>query len=275
MNECYLNNRRCFAFNIWNCDSAKSVIDAARACNKDVILQTSSRIFEATDAVTMKTWLTRYTSTCEISVFLHLDHCRDINLLKRAVDSGWDSVMLDASHMSIKDNILLTNEASMYAHARGVFLEAEIGQIMGTEDDISVWEEGTASFYDIERFINEAEIDMIACAIGTAHGSYTSEPRINHKLISQVANISDIPFVVHGASGLLDAEVIRLLQHPNVRKINVSTDLKEAFRTGIGRVVSGRFLYEHKTDPTQILATIYDSVQEVAEKKMKLFDVSE
>lgn len=141
--------------------------------------------------------------------------------------------MYDGSHISLSDNIINTNKVTEYAHVHDVLIEAEVGNIIGVEDDIVVREGGVAAIEEVKSFLCQTEVDMIAVAFGTAHGLYKGTPVLHYDLIEQTAALTDIPFVVHGGSGLPDEVFVKLLQYSNIKKINISTDVKQAFRKGI------------------------------------------
>lgn len=266
LNKCY------FAFNIWDFDSAQAVIDAAAVCGCGVILQTSSRIFEAMEQEAIRSFVTCYGNKTGVKVYLHLDHCRKPEVIRQAVDIGWDSVMIDASALPLEENIAMTNVVCEYAHKRGALVEAEVGQIRGVEEDVVSDSEGVADIGEIERFIAAANMDMFAAAIGTCHGIYRKEPHIRHDMIEQIGHLTDKPFVVHGGSGLADGELRRLLAHDNVRKINISTELKQAYREGIMRAGVSGLMQSSAFEVTAVKKEIYEAIRAVAEHKMSLLD---
>ncbi len=268
----FIHNKQYFAFNIWDQDSIKSVIDAAQKCSHDIILQTSSRIFEKMEWKLIREFVTDYSNRAGIKAYLHLDHCRDIELIKTAVDNKWDSVMIDASHLPLEENIAITNQVCDYAHPKGVLVESEVGQIQGVEDDIVSDKAGIADMEDIRRFLNNTNTDTFAAAIGTCHGLYKSTPNIRYDIIEQIGKITDKPFVVHGGSGLTDMDFKKLLSYGNVRKINISTELKQAYRMGILNAEEKGFLKSVGFDVSKVKDEIHHAIQKTAEHKLGLLD---
>ena len=268
MTRSYISGSRFFAFNIWDYNSIKAVMDAAKACGSNVILQTSSRIFEQMEQEMVRRFVSYYRDKTGVNAYLHLDHCRKLETLQRAVDQGWDSVMLDASHLSLADNIALTNQASEYAHARGVLLEAEVGQINGVEDGIENESELIARMSDIEQFLRSTDVDMFAAAIGTCHGLYKKRPQIHYDMIERIGELSDKPFVIHGGSGLTDNDFVRLLSYKNVKKINISTELKQAYRRGIKKAEEAGLLERDGFEAIAVEKMVYEEIKTVAEHKM-------
>ena len=209
----YINpdSEQYFAFNIWSIESAKAVMDAASQTGCNIILQTSMKAFEQLDKEELLSYVRSYEQKKKIRAYLHLDHCRRIELIHTAVKCGWDSVMIDASDKPLDENIRITNEVTGIARGEGILVEAEVGQICGQEDAIASVEAGIAGIEDIEKFIENTDIDMLAAAIGTAHGLYKGIPDIHYDMIDQISMITDIPFVIHGGTGLDDDILLKIL----------------------------------------------------------------
>lgn len=265
-----MNSQQYFAFNIWSIESAKAVMDAASKQKQNVILQTSMKAFEMIDKEELVAYIRSYEKKKEIKAYLHLDHCRKIDFIIEAVECGWDSVMIDASDRTLEENIRITNEVVDLVKKRGVLVEAEVGQICGSKDAMSSVETGLAGMADIEKFLRNTDIDMFAAAIGTIHGTYKKAPRINYGMISKIEEVSDIPFVVHGGTGLTDDVLIKLLSHHNVKKINISTDVKLAYRRGIEESIAAGKLSQEGFNPLDINMIIHDAIQDMAVNKMQL-----
>lgn len=264
------NSQQYFAFNIWSIESAKAVMDAAAQIGCNIILQTSMKVFEQLDKKEFYVYVKSYGQKKKIKAYLHLDHCRNIDYVRKAVECGWDSVMIDASEQSLDDNIRITNEVTEISKRKGVLVEAEIGQICGQEDEISAIETGIARIEDISEFIEKTDIDILAVAIGTAHGLYKGTPAIHYDMIDQVAKITNIPFVVHGGTGLTDEMLLKILSHKNVKKINISTDVKLAYRRGIEQSIQERAMEVNGFNPLKVSKFIHDSIQNMTTNKLKL-----
>lgn len=259
-----------FAFNVWDINSAKAIIDGALRIKKNIILQTSSSIFEQLDKKQLREFIDSYTSKKEIRVWLHLDHCKDMSLIKQAIECSWDSVMIDASDKNIDENISITNEVAEYAHDRGVLVEAEIGQVRGVEEDIVYNGSAVASFKDIDIFMDKTNIDMIAAAFGNAHGVYGGEPQLHYDLVEHTVRRSGIPFVVHGGSGLSDEVIRKLLSINGVKKINISTEVKLAYRLGIIRAYDNGLLEQKGFQAVNVEKSIHDAIADMVELKLRL-----
>lgn len=261
-----LLKERHFAFNIWDFESARAVIDAAAYASQDVILQTSTRIFRTLPARIFSDFVKSYSESKGICVWLNLDHCKEMDALLWAVDNGWDMVMADGSSFTIRQNIDFTNEVISYAHKKGVLVEAEVGRIKGIEDDINVQQDTIASEDDITLFLSSADVDFIAVAFGNAHGEYKVEPELHYDLVEYTTSITNKPFVVHGGSGLSDRILARLIEIDGVKKLNISTDLKMAYKRGLRMAISSW------SEPNNASNLIRNEIMKIAASKMRLIN---
>lgn len=265
-----MNSRQYFAFNIWSIQSAKAVIDAAAQERQNVILQTSMKAFAALDKEELAAFVEHYGKRKNVRAYLHLDHCRKLEYIRQAAESGWDSVMIDASDRTIEENIRITNEVADMVRGKGILVEAEVGQICGQENGQQSVAAGLAKMEDIKMFIEGTDVDMFAAAVGTVHGLYKGTPRIRFDMISEIAGITNIPFIVHGGTGLTDEMLLQLLAHDNVKKINVSTDVKLAYRRGITTCMRMGKMDKEGFNPLEVEQSIHDSIRDMAAGKMRL-----
>ena len=259
-----LNNGLYFAFNIWDFESARAVIDAAASILHDVILQTSTGIYKELPARVFSDFVKSYAADQGINAWLNLDHCKEKETIYQAVNNGWDMVMADGSSLPIQQNIDFTNEVISYAHTHGVLVEAEVGQVKGIEDDVIVRQDTIASREEIAEFLHRTDVDFIAVAFGNAHGEYKVEPNLHYDLVKYTTSITDKPFVVHGGSGLSDEVLTKLISIPGVKKLNISTDMKTAYKRGIENASSSW------TQPINASKIIHDEIMSEAVAKMKL-----
>lgn len=259
-----------FAFNIWDIASAKSIMDAAQIKQKPIILQTSMKAFSLMDLEAMRFFVTTYAKKKAIPVYLHLDHCKKIEMIQEAITAGWDSVMIDASDKLLDENIELTSYVTELAHGKNVLVESEVGQVSGVEDDITVSGAGVARVEDIQSFLKNTNVDMLAVAIGTAHGQYTGIPSLHYDLLQQTGEMTKVPLVIHGGTGLSDDILRRLFSYHNVKKINISTDVKQAYRLGIENCYKEQEIKEKGFDPLKVTGRIHDSICKMAMEKLSL-----
>ena len=182
--------------------------------------------------------------------------------------SGWNSVLFDASGLSYEDNLAQTSEVVALAHSHRVEVEGELEAIKGVEDGVGSEYGGAVVTLDRAlRFMRETGIDCFAPAIGTAHGVYKGEPKINFERVSEIVAAEPMPLVVHGGTGLSDPVFQELIARGAV-KVNISTQLKitfaDSFRT---------YLAERPTeyDPLKLLAAVKKNVQAMAANYMRVF----
>lgn len=254
------------AFNIFNQQSLRGILAAVRESKKPVILQASSGTVKRIGARALKSMIQGELSAIETSVLLHLDHCKELELARVCIDTGWDSVMVDFSHLSLDENIEKTQTIVKYAHARNVAVEGEVGVIAGVEDEISSDLEHLASFEDTMRYIQETDVDAVAPACGTAHGHYKSEPCLNYDLIQQLSQMTDTALVLHGGTGLSDKQFLDMIDK-GITKINLSTILKETWYKALSE-----YLPRHEiSSPMKVDMAAEDAFRDMALSFIRLF----
>jgi ketose-bisphosphate aldolase len=232
------------AFNILDYNSTKAVVFAAEQVNAPVIIQTSAKtvIFWGTSAII--SWVKQLAGSSSVPVALHLDHCKDLDLIKDCIESGWTSVMIDASSKPFEENLALSQQVVQMARPKNVTVEAELGAIVGVEDDIHVKEQDAhlADSQQAIQFCRQVGPDCFAPAIGTAHGVYKGVPKIAYDRLEEIAAKTDVPIALHGGTGLAD-EVFKKCISLGCAKVNISTQLKYAFIDG--------FVAYHNANNTQ------------------------
>lgn len=256
------------AFNILDYNSMLAVVRAAEEVCAPVIVQTSAKtvIFWGTAAII--SWAHQIADRSPVPVALHLDHCKDLELIKDCIDSGWTSVMIDASAKPFEENIALTKKVVEMAKEKDVSVEAELGQIVGVEDDIFVAKED-ASLADpdkAEQFCKEVALECFAPAIGTAHGVYKGEPKVSFDRIEVIAERIAAPLALHGGTGLSD-DVFRKCISLGCAKVNISTQLKYAF---IDEFVA--YHNEHKDyNPLKVIEAQFTRIKKEVAGNITLF----
>ena len=253
------------AVNIFNYLTADAAITAAKELGVNLILQTSAGTVEHYGADKLYAMINAARVDAGITVALHLDHCRKIELGKVCVDAGWDSVMMDFSHLPLEENIANTKEVADYAHAKGVAVEGEIGVISGVEEDIEAAEEQKAGYDETIAFIKESDIDAIAPAIGTAHGVYHGVPKLDFELVERLGK-GNTPIVIHGGSGLSAETFIRLIALGG-RKVNISTVVKNAYLDIIKEIVESGEM----PGPIPFDTRVKGAVKEVVKRHLAVF----
>ncbi len=211
--------------NFIDSDSARAYVAVAQRRGLPLLLayaQSHSSILSLEEAAAIGNY---YADSVTVPVVLHLDHGADIDFIKRAIDLGFTSVMIDASQEAFEDNIALTKEVVAYVHERGIVVEAELGHVGA--NDTSEAENLTDSVYtevaDVQRFVAATNVDSLAVSIGTAHGVYKGTPKINFDRLHEIASLTSVPLVLHGGSSSGDENLSRCARE-GITKINIYTD---------------------------------------------------
>ncbi|MEE6452392.1 tagatose-bisphosphate aldolase subunit GatY [Gottfriedia acidiceleris] len=222
------------AFNIHNLETMRVVLETAQELRSPVLIaatpSTVSYMGEEFLIGMMEAAKKRY----NIPICFHLDHHENVTDIKALIDSGIHSVMIDASHHDFEENIRIVREVVDYASLFGVSVEAELGRLSGVEDDLEVDEKDQiyTNPAQAREFVSRTGIDSLAVAIGTAHGLYKGEPRLDIERLSAIQKEVNIPLVLHGASGLPDELVQKTIKN-GICKVNIATELKIAFANGL------------------------------------------
>ena len=253
------------AVNIFNYLTAEAAVKAAEEIGVNLIIQTSAGTVEHFGAQKLYDIVDAARKGAKIEVALHLDHCRNKELGKLCADTGWDSIMMDFSHLPFEENIANTREMAEYAHSRNVAIEGEIGVISGVEEDIVSDEAVGADFEETMEFVERSQIDAVAPAIGTAHGIYHGVPKINFELVEKLGK-EKTPVVIHGGSGL-SAETFTRLIELGGRKVNISTLVKNAYLDKTKELVLSGEKFAPIPFDTEVENAVKEEVKKQAKKK--------
>ena len=218
------------AFNIIDYASFRAVVRAAEDLRAPVIVQTSVKTVQLWGYRAIAGWYRELAADAAVPVVLHLDHCKDLDVVKRCIEAGWTSVMVDTSSRPFVENLETTRKVIAMAHPVSVTVEAELGEIGGVEDDLLVADADArlADPLKAEEFCKGLELDLFAPAIGTAHGIYKGEPRIAFDRIAEISRRTGLPLALHGGTGL-STEVFQRCITLGCAKVNISTHLKHVF----------------------------------------------
>ncbi len=260
------------AFNCNNMEIIQAIVDAAEAEKSPVIIQASQGAIKYAGLPYIVALAKIAADQSTVPIAMHLDHGTSFDQVMQCIRYGFSSVMIDGSKLPLKDNIDLTNRVLAVARAVGVSVEAELGKIGGTEDDIFVHDR-EALFTDPEEariFVESTEVDSLAIAIGTAHGQYKGEPKLDFSRLEKIKSLVKIPIVLHGSSGVPE-EAIREAIRLGVRKVNIDTNIREAFVKGIKEIISQN---PHEIDPRKILGPAKKAMTGIIQEKIRLFGSS-
>lgn len=268
MEDAYANGYAIGAFGVHNLEIMKAIIAGAEKANAPVILQTTSSTYKYIGMPYMVALAKAAAAQAKVPVALHLDHGESLENVMECLRSGYTSVMIDGSSLPFEDNIALVKRVVEVSKAVNVPVEAELGTIGGVEDDLKV-DEASALFTNPEmagRFVQETGIDSFAPAFGTAHGAYKKEPELQFDLLDQIRQATNIPLVMHGASGVPDASVKKAIGL-GVSKVNFSTELKDLFANEIRS-----FFIDNPTenDPRKYFLPARAALTELVEQKIRM-----
>jgi len=227
------------AFNIANYETARAVILAAEHEKSPVIIQLYMRLFNSDKAYDLAGSLIRMAERCSQPVALHLDHGESVEQVENALKWGYTSVMFDGSRLPYEENVKLTRRSAELAHAAGASVEGEIGHVaMGDETALTEPEEA-------EAFAAATGVDALAVSIGTAHGYYKNEPKLDIDRCRAIAErLPDVPLVLHGGSGTPLDQVRKAIEN-GIAKINVATEFQDTFLKSTERelaALNGKFV---------------------------------
>lgn len=221
-------------FNINNLEWAKYILEECEKNNSPVILGVSEGAIKYMGGYNVVSCLVKgliKDLNISIPVALHLDHGSSFESCKKAIDADFTSVMIDASKASLEENISITKKVVKYARRRNVSVEAEIGRIGGSEDDMAsdIW---YATVEDSFKLFKETKIDFLAPALGSVHGLYKGKPKINFERMKEINKKLNIPLVLHGGTGLPD-DIIKESVQNGISKVNINTELQIAWSKGL------------------------------------------
>jgi len=244
------------------------VIEAAQTLNIPVILQTGSleRDFVGGCKKLYKIAKT-VAADYDVPVALHYDHGADYGEVLDAVDSGYTSIMIDASHESFDDNVAVTKKVVELARRNYVSSEAELGVMAGSEGHLKSDIENQTKPQEAFDFVRATGVDCLAVAIGTAHGLYRYKPSLNIERLKEIRNLVDVPLVLHGGSATPDGMVQEAVRN-GICKVNICTEFVQAF--GMQYIETQRQEGFRYSVPA-LFAPSKKAGYELALKKMRLF----
>lgn len=263
------------SFNFFGLENVQGIIAAAAAKNSPVIAQASPGCVRHMGEKGIVGMVKGISDDYGVEAVLHLDHAKDYDTIRRCIDNGFTSVMIDASSQSLQENIDITAKVVEYASKAGCSVEAELGHIGGNEEEISV-DERAALFTDplmAKKFVEETGgIDALAIAVGTVHGFYKLPPKLDFERIEKIHNlIPGTPLVLHGGTGVPEDDFRRAISL-GVRKINIGTEL---WICGYGNTMK-KYAEEMPLDgdPRKVMAKVREECQKITEHKMDVFGSS-
>lgn len=257
------------AFNCNNMEIVQAIVAAAEAEKSPVIVQASQGAIKYAGIEYIAAMTRLAAEKASVPVALHLDHGTSFAQVMQCVRNSFTSVMIDGSKLHLDENIALTNKVIEAVRPLGVSVEAELGKIGGTEDDITVTER-EALFTDpaeAERFVQETHVDALAIAIGTAHGQYKGVPKLDFDRLKEIRKRIEAPIVLHGSSGVPD-EAIREAISLGVCKVNIDTNIREAFVAAARLALANA---PQEIDPRKMLGPAREAAIGIIREKIRIF----
>lgn len=216
------NNIGYGAFSVGNMEMVIGAIRAAEELNTPIILQIAEVRLKHSPLDLMGPMMVQAAKAASVDVAVHLDHGLTLETVKKALDFGFTSVMLDASTLPLEKNIKKTKEVVAYASGYGATVEAELGVVGGSEDGSKDHKILCTDPAEAKLFVEQTGIDALAVAIGNAHGNYASAPQLAFDVLEEIKHNLDIPLVLHGGSGITDDDFRRAISL-GIKKVNIAT----------------------------------------------------
>lgn len=256
------------AFNVHTLEMLQAVVEAAEELQSPLIIQSTVGTVKHLGPDYIAAAATVAANRSRVPIALHLDHCSDFDLIVQCIRAGYTSVMIDASHHPFKENVAQTAKVVEVARAAGVNVEAELGKVGGVEDDIVVADNEAlmADPDECAEFVRLTGVSTLAPAIGTAHGIYKGEPKIDFDRIRAIAAKVAVPLVLHGGSGIPEEQVKRCVSL-GMAKMNVATELRIVFSDAIKEVFAAN---PDENDPRKYMVPAKQKLKLAAMEKMRM-----
>ncbi|BBE29927.1 fructose-1,6-bisphosphate aldolase, class II [Tepiditoga spiralis] len=286
------------AFNVNNLEFIHAIIEAGVEKKSPVIIQTSQGALKyAGDGDVYRgarlfvKMVREFADSVEIPVALNLDHGSKLENIMACIQAGYSSVMIDASHSPLEENIAITKDIVRIAHAANVSVEAELGQLAGIEDDVVAEHSVLVDPNEAKRFVEETKVDFLAPAIGTSHGAFKFKgtAKLDFDRLKEVKELTKIPLVLHGASSVVQemvkiaeangadfggskgvpSDILKETVKYGINKVNTDTDLRMAYIAGLREFLNNN---PKEFDPRKYFATAKEYTKKVIMDRMEVLD---
>lgn len=261
-------------FNATGLDSVQAIIKAAEELHQPVILAHAEVHNVYNDISLVAPVMLAVAKNASVPVCVHLDHGTSMEMIKRALDLGFTSIMVDASALPFEENVKMTKQVVEMAHAQNVSVEAELGRLVTSEAGSSseISHQNPRDFYtnpeEAKRFVEQTQVDALAIAFGTSHGFYHAEPVLDFQVIEKVRNVVSVPLVMHGGSGVSQKDYVHAIES-GIRKINYYSYMSKAGYEAAKKVMEeNQTKYLHDVEFAAMKA-----MKEDVKKAMKVFSM--
>lgn len=256
-------------FNVWNLEWVSAVLDQCQKLQTPVILGVSQNGAKymggfAVVVAMIKAYIK--VNSINIPVAIHLDHASSFEVCKEAIDAGFTSVMIDASKLNFEKNLDETKKVVDYAHLYNVSVESELGRVGGKEDFV-VAESAYANPHECVEMAQKTGIDCLAPALGSVHGVYHGKPKLGFDLMKQISEMTKLPLVLHGGSGIPNEQLKRAI-NCGTAKINVNTECLQAWVKILHNCIKEN---PNEIDPRKLIGPGKVGIAQVISDKCQVF----
>lgn len=258
------------AFNVENMEMAQAVILAAEEMDSPVILQTTPSTVRYGGIKLLGRMLAALAEDAKVPTAVHLDHGESFIMAATAIKNGYTSIMIDGSRLDFEKNINLTKKVGEVCGIFGIPLEAELGKVGGKEDDAESDGPGYTDPAEAAEFVKQTGVFSLAVGIGTSHGIYDGAPKLDIPRIGLIAEHIDIPLVLHGTSGLPDADVKACIRR-GICKVNYATELRIEFTKGVKQAIAEN---PEAFDPKIYLSAGREKVKQTVKRRIAVCNLS-
>jgi len=264
------------AFNANNMEFIQAIIETAEEEKAPAILQASQGAIEYAGLDNIVAMVKVMAEKVTVPIALHLDHGTDYYQNIKCLRAGFTSLMFDGSKLPFEENVKITKKVVEMAHVCDIPVEAELGQIgkMGDSDEPGVTleklKETMADPYEAAKFVELTKIDSLAAAVGSIHGCRTPFAKLDIPRIEKIRELTDVPLVLHGASGVNDEEVRKGIS-AGICKINIDTRIRMIFTEKIRELIK---INPQEIDPRKLLGPARAAAKEVIRERMRVFGCS-
>ena len=254
------------AFNVENMEMVMAVIAAAEELKAPLMLQTTPSTVKYAGLDMYLANVKTAAERASVPVCMHLDHGDIFDLAMQALRTGYSSIMIDGSHSVFEENIAVTKAVADACRPSHIPVEAELGKVGGKEDDLDGGSGGYTDPMEAKEFAERTGIGSLAVAIGTAHGVYKGEPKLDLDRLAEIRKVVSIPLVLHGASGLSEEAVKESIKR-GICKVNFATELRIAYTDGVKEFLAAN---PDAFDPKKYGKTAMEHVKEIVKLRMKM-----
>lgn len=254
------------AFNVENMEMVMAVIAAAEELNAPVIMQTTPSTVKYAGLDYYLANVATAAKNAKVPVAMHLDHGSSFSLAMQALRQGYTSIMIDGSHSVFEENIAITKSVVDACKPSNIPVEAELGKVGGKEDDLDGGDGGYTDPKEALEFVQKTGVNSLAVAIGTAHGVYRGEPKLDLDRLVEIRKIVDVPLVLHGASGLSEEAVKESIKR-GICKVNFATELRIAYTDGVKELLEEK---PETIDPKKYGLVGIEKVKELVKNRMMM-----